>query len=790
MRYWAKGDHDDGPSDCRETPFDGDAFRLCEGQVRRDHGAAAFVLGVHAYSDSCVISSSTAHKLYPVRVRVLNAITGHDEWLDIAYIPQVTTERGSAGAGRSRLRRIMVLQRMLYLTFRSLISASHIGVPVPGGEHGTLLAFPRLLLYICDQPEERAVLCLKPGMCFRPCSMCDVLLSDLGTPAELHAGEKDALPTILRLLEVHGHHAHAREKQRRDHLEKTLSINRYPPVLAAMAGLGTPPFLLYKIVALDVLHVLDLGITRLLVHCLVHIFPSMCGDRPPLYGSFTATYNEAYRRLLHLGRRSKASRARPGYLVKLDENQTSLTGREQRHGVWILAFLVAGLFDRQDPPVEQEERAGAQGRDAARANDRDDGDAAAHRLLRSLCNSHGEAIEEADHRGGPQEVACEGDADHCAASASTDEFNWGAYRSAFPNTPLHAAVTAMFCEYALLVGRITRHLGPARATPMTLSEGAALAQQAQEFLLCYATPILRPLRTTKVHRLLCHLLHAVRYHGNILNANTSASESRHKDAKKRYNRTNKRANFTRQLVRHAQGTRAVLLRNAAELEAEKPQDDRVQPRVGDDGYAVDSERQPAPLRRARTVHLEHNLVRHLAAMPGLSMLADGVAVPKHVFFQARLEDGRRVRQVLRASAVFHGMEWYDHVLYQPSGTEPNYGQVRLLVRLPCGSDVAIVAELEHVLSADECPLSARGCTNLQWTTVVVGGEPSAARHVKLHAVPVKNITRVVHVVPDSADMCRRLGVGSSPPSFGEIGEGLCSMRYLLNAFLQIGRAHV
>lgn len=582
----------------------------------------------------------------------------------------------------------------------------------------------------------------------------------------------------------------------------------------------------------------------------------MCGDRPPLYGSFTATYNEAYHRLLHLGRRSKASRARPGYvvfavllkmprpshpfsciyfvtvvpttcslsataecigsisdrrssclfagplslsgsaracryLVKQEENQTSFTGREQRHGVWILAFLVAGLFDRQDFPVEQEERAGAEGRDAARADDGDDGDAAAHRLLRSLYNSHGEAIENDDDRGDLQEVACEGYDDHCAAPASKHEFNWGAYRSAFPNTPLHAAVTAMFCEYALLVGRITRHLGPARATPMTLSKGAALAQQAQEFMHCYVTPILGPLRTTKVHRLLCHLLHAVRYHGNILHANTSADERRHKDAKKHYNRANKRATFTRQLVRHAQGTRAVLLRNAAEMEADKPQDDRVQPRVGDDWYAADSERQPAPLRRARTVHLEHILVRDLAAMPGMATLADviglpgseRVAVPKHVFFQARLEDGRRVRYVVHASAVFHVKEWYDHVLYQPSGTEPSYGQVRLLVRLPCGSDVAVLAELERVLSADECPLSARGCTNLQGTTVVVGGEPSAPRHVKLRAVPFDNITRVVHVVPDRADMCRRLGVGRSPPSFGDSGEGVCSMRYLLNAFL-------
>lgn len=58
VRYWARGGDSDGPSNCRETPFDGDAFRLCEEQVLRDHGAAAFVLGVHAYSDSCVISSS------------------------------------------------------------------------------------------------------------------------------------------------------------------------------------------------------------------------------------------------------------------------------------------------------------------------------------------------------------------------------------------------------------------------------------------------------------------------------------------------------------------------------------------------------------------------------------------------------------------------------------------------------------------------------------------------------------------------------------------------------------
>lgn len=58
VRYWARGDEDEGPSDCRENPFDSDAFRLCEEQVIREHGRDAFVLAIHAYSDSCAISSS------------------------------------------------------------------------------------------------------------------------------------------------------------------------------------------------------------------------------------------------------------------------------------------------------------------------------------------------------------------------------------------------------------------------------------------------------------------------------------------------------------------------------------------------------------------------------------------------------------------------------------------------------------------------------------------------------------------------------------------------------------
>lgn len=197
----------------------------------------------------------TAHKLYPIRIRAVNALADECEWHTIAYIPQVLQEKGAGGAERSRLRRMAILQRVLYLVFRSTISASHTGVPVPTLALGQLRAFPRVLLYICDQPEERAVLCLKLGMCHRPCSICTVTVGDMGSAQALRAKDRCPLETVEKQLETHAHRTHARESQRRADVEKEASINSQPPALAAMAGLCTPPFLLFKIVGLDVLHV-------------------------------------------------------------------------------------------------------------------------------------------------------------------------------------------------------------------------------------------------------------------------------------------------------------------------------------------------------------------------------------------------------------------------------------------------------------------------------------------------------------------------------------------------------
>lgn len=174
--------------------------------------------------------------------------------MTVAYIPLVRTHVESNAKERSRLRRCGVLQRVLYACMRTAIAASHFGAEVTVGGR-KLLAFPRLLLYVCDQLEERAILCLKTGMCQRPCSQCDVKQDVIGSIEALDANQRDVVEMLERQMEASGHRQHNRERERRETLEALDSLTGFVPALAAMAGLSTSPYLLYKMIGFDALHV-------------------------------------------------------------------------------------------------------------------------------------------------------------------------------------------------------------------------------------------------------------------------------------------------------------------------------------------------------------------------------------------------------------------------------------------------------------------------------------------------------------------------------------------------------
>jgi len=67
----------------------------------------------------------------------------------------------------------------------------------------TLQVFGRVLCYLCDRPEERALMALKSGQCEFPCSTCMLPLADAGAAMAARAADRviDPLPKQLEAAE-------------------------------------------------------------------------------------------------------------------------------------------------------------------------------------------------------------------------------------------------------------------------------------------------------------------------------------------------------------------------------------------------------------------------------------------------------------------------------------------------------------------------------------------------------------------------------------------------------------
>lgn len=187
-----------------------------------------------------------------MRIRLVNVVLAKVGWSTVAYIPLVKKLQETNAIDKGRQRRSGLLQRMLYLAFRDVIARSHMGIAL---SHGTssIMAFVRILLYICDQPEERAVLCLTEGRCDHPCSNCNVKIEVAGAPEALDADDRVALDDLENQVESAEHAQRARMRPRRATLEAMGSSRSVVPALAGMAGMSPSPGLMYRMIGFDVL---------------------------------------------------------------------------------------------------------------------------------------------------------------------------------------------------------------------------------------------------------------------------------------------------------------------------------------------------------------------------------------------------------------------------------------------------------------------------------------------------------------------------------------------------------
>ena len=99
------------------------------------------------------------------------------------------------------------------------------------------------------------MVCLKQGQCARPCTCCLVDLDDSGSSAAVNAEERDALRALQSQWQAIRHRLRNREPARLLELKAKNSLNASTLEFSCFAGLSTAPFLMYKMIGFDALHV-------------------------------------------------------------------------------------------------------------------------------------------------------------------------------------------------------------------------------------------------------------------------------------------------------------------------------------------------------------------------------------------------------------------------------------------------------------------------------------------------------------------------------------------------------
>jgi len=103
------------------------------------------------------------------------------------------------------------------------------------------------------------------------------------------------------------------------------------------------------------------------------------------------------------------------------------------------------------------------------------------------------------------------------------------------------------------------------------------------------------------------------------------------------------------------------------------------------------------------------------------------------------------------------------------------GEVRALIRQETGYS-AVIMEMAPVGAEDDYPLAARGCQRVRWQ--MWDAEAACA----IRVVPLEQVVRVVHVVPDFAELAARRGFSVAPAARDAPLQDRLDMRYWLNAF--------
>jgi len=152
-------------------------------------------------------------------------------------------------------------------------------------------------------------------------------------------------------------------------------------------------------------------------------------------------------------------------------------------------------------------------------------------------------------------------------------------------------------------------------------------------------------------------------------------------------------------------------------------------------------------------------------------------------FDASFEWGANgfVQRVRAARSLYNNTPWWDHVLIKSStrlSAPPRLGLARLLIRAVDGEprNLVVVQLLQEAVARPDCVLTEFGCGRRRWDMDLRTGFPALA------VVPVTELQRLEHVVPDFEDLSDRLGLYATPTTVPDSPHELPLQRFFVNAF--------
>ena len=186
---------------------------------------------------------------------MINIVTKKVGWHTIAYVPSVAGKHEPMSKAKAAHTRAELLQRTLAMVFYRCMIASHCGAELLLRDGTKVIVCPRVLLYVCDQPEERSVLGLKQHGSTYDCTPCMARSNASSNIGEKRPRARSVLKTVtaqMRKARLRGVYGMGRTIE---DLQTDYSVRCIVPALAGWAGLGSGCFMLYKLPGFDRLHV-------------------------------------------------------------------------------------------------------------------------------------------------------------------------------------------------------------------------------------------------------------------------------------------------------------------------------------------------------------------------------------------------------------------------------------------------------------------------------------------------------------------------------------------------------